>query len=409
MPRIGLTLRGERKVTRVPAPPAITLYEDTLATWGYAGASFVDRQWFCSSGATSVFYGVNSGASGASMGAFDMNARGIGIEGGPNGKHCLVHFDPKKDMYPTYLNNRTYDSTAILTASGIDAGSFSDGTFPIIQGNGSGGVITVLNGVISVTSAGTGYGTGEAIKAGGSRYYLFTGETVYGGIHGHALFRKTRLDQLQAANPIFSQLLGNEDGNGWTRYRPVIRTVVEGKAVNVRFKLEVVNPSAAFYTGNNSLKIGLFGSGSGGLVNSDGHGTVNTNFSAYTGYMIGIGANHRIYKRNPLSSNGLISTMTAYTMLETAPMSFNPTQNPFLPPRNLWPILQVDLTIGKSEGNAYINSIVTGHAGNGDVTNSPQLIITDTAGSFEFDTLAVGCSGSVMDAFKISDVKVIYV
>ena len=60
----------------------------------------------------------------------------------------------------------------ILAAAGVDAGSFSDGTFPIIQGGGSGGVITVLDGVITVTSAGTGYVNGTAQKAGGSRYTL---------------------------------------------------------------------------------------------------------------------------------------------------------------------------------------------------------------------------------------------
>ena len=65
----------------------------------------------------------------------------------------------------------------IVSASGVDAGSFSDGTFPIIQGSGVGGVITILNGVISVTSAGTGYVNGTATKAGGSRYNLVTQST----------------------------------------------------------------------------------------------------------------------------------------------------------------------------------------------------------------------------------------
>jgi hypothetical protein len=65
----------------------------------------------------------------------------------------------------------------ILSVSGVDAGSFSDGTFPIIQGDGVGGVITVLNGVISVTSAGSGYVDGLATKAGGSRYNLITQST----------------------------------------------------------------------------------------------------------------------------------------------------------------------------------------------------------------------------------------
>jgi hypothetical protein len=65
----------------------------------------------------------------------------------------------------------------ILSATGVDAGSFSNGTFPMIQGSGAGGVITILNGVISVTSAGSGYVDGGATKAGGSRYNLVTQST----------------------------------------------------------------------------------------------------------------------------------------------------------------------------------------------------------------------------------------
>jgi hypothetical protein len=65
----------------------------------------------------------------------------------------------------------------IISATGVDAGSFSDGTFPMIQGAGSGGVITIASGVISVISAGSGYVDGLATKAGGSRYNLVTQAT----------------------------------------------------------------------------------------------------------------------------------------------------------------------------------------------------------------------------------------
>jgi hypothetical protein len=65
----------------------------------------------------------------------------------------------------------------IVSATGLDSGSFSNGTFSIIQGGGTGGVITVNSGIITVTSAGTGYADGLAIKAGGSRYILVTTPT----------------------------------------------------------------------------------------------------------------------------------------------------------------------------------------------------------------------------------------
>ena len=68
----------------------------------------------------------------------------------------------------------------ILSATNVDA--LSDGTFPLFQGSASGGVITVLNGVISVTSAGTGYvntvnADTYAGTAGGSRFVLVTQST----------------------------------------------------------------------------------------------------------------------------------------------------------------------------------------------------------------------------------------
>jgi hypothetical protein len=68
----------------------------------------------------------------------------------------------------------------ILSATNVD--SPSNGTFPLIQGGASGGVITVLNGVISVTSAGTGYvntvdTSTYARTGGGSRFVLITQST----------------------------------------------------------------------------------------------------------------------------------------------------------------------------------------------------------------------------------------
>jgi hypothetical protein len=68
----------------------------------------------------------------------------------------------------------------ILSATNVDA--LSNGTFPLFQGGASGGVITVLNGVISVTSAGTGYvntvdTSTYASTGGGSRFVLVTQST----------------------------------------------------------------------------------------------------------------------------------------------------------------------------------------------------------------------------------------
>ena len=395
-------------MTRVPAPPSITLYEDTLSTWGGVDASFLNRQWFSSHGVGSVYYGEYAGANpDRALGWWHPTHKGLIIAGGElrAGRHCLVHFDCLKEQYPAYVNGGTYQSGGILSATGVDAGSFSDGTFAIIQGSGSGGVITVLNGVISVTSAGTGYVDGPAVKAGGSRYNLVTGQVVYGGVYGHGLYRKTGQ---ASGNPIFTSPTNAQDAYGWTRHRPAMRTIQEGEALNVRFKLEVINPTSLFSSASNTLRIGLFGDSGGNFINADETSTVSSDFSPYTGYMIGIGLNHRILKRIPNSSTNLILSSGAFTQLSTTPMRFSIAQNPYLPPRNLWPTLQVDLTIGKSEGMTYIRSIVNGHAGNGDVTEGIQLITTDTPDTLSFNTLAVGSPSNMMDAFKISDVKIIY-
>jgi hypothetical protein len=343
------------------------------------------------------------------VGVWNENNKGLVITGGPTraGRHALVHFDCLKEQYPTYNNQTAYFSGGgILSATGVDAGSFSDGTFPIIQGGGSGGVITVLNGVISVTSAGTGYVDGSAVKAGGSRYNLVTGPVVYGGVYGHGLYRKT---SNSVGDPIFTAPSNAQDVAGWTRYRPAMRTIEEGKALNIRFKVEAINPLSTFFSASNSLRIGLFGDSGGNFINKEDVGPISSDFSLYTGYMIGIGKNHTILKRVPSAANtNLILSSSAFSQQASTPMTFNVTQNPILPPRNLWPILQVDLTIGKSEGNAYINSIVTGHFGNGDVAQGIQLGTIDTPDTLSFNTLVVGAPSNIMDAFKISDVKIIY-
>jgi len=410
MPRIGLSMgQGTRVARPIPAPPSITVYEDTLSTFGAADARFLNRQWFSSHDAVSVHYGEYAGVtSDGVVGVWNQSNKGLVIYSGATkaGRHALVHFDCLKEQYPTFSNGTSYQSGGILSATGVDAGSFSNGTFPIIQGGGSGGVITVLNGVISVTSAGTGYVDGSAVKAGGSRYNLVTGQVVYGGVYGHGLYRKT---SSSVGYPIFTAPSNAQDASGWTRYRPAMRTIEEGKALNIRFKIEVINPLSTFFSASNSLRIGLFGDGGGNFINYDDVGPISSDFSLYTGYMIGIGKNHTILKRVPSAANtNLILSSGAFTGLASTPMTFNVTQNPFLPPRNLWPILQVDLTIGKSGGNAYINSIVTGHLGNGDVTQGIEVSNGDTPDALNFNTLVVGAPSNIMDAFKITDVKIIY-
>jgi hypothetical protein len=333
MPKIGLSLRQGSRVARpIPAPPSITAYEDKLATWGYADASFVDRQWFTSSASANILYGQEAGGN------------GVKILGGAAGKHCLVHFDCLKEQYPLF-------------------------------------------------DLGTMYGGG--------------GQIVYGGVYGHALYQSVGY-RSAGYPPIFTSPSNAMDANGWQRYRPALRTLTEGKAVQVRFKLEVINPTGLFYTAGNTIRIGLLGSDSGNFVNADNVGPTDNVFLPYTGYMIGIGSTHKIYKRAANVNGGLILSLTAYTQLANIPMAFNPTQNPYLPPRDLYPILQVDLTIGRSGGNAYINSIVTGHNGNGDVVDGIQQIITDTPDALSFNTLAVGCVANSMESFRVSDVKIAY-
>jgi hypothetical protein len=373
MPRLGLSLSGNGKSGSGIA--GIELYSDTLQT----AVSFNDRQWFCSDNSNSVLYGAQTSS-------------GSGVE--TTSGHLLVHFDCRKEQYPTYSNSATYGTGKIISAAGVDAGSFSNGTFSIIQGGGSGGVITVLDGVISVTSAGTGYIDGESIKAGGSRYNLVTGDIVYGGTYGHALYRRTAS---ASGAPIFSSALGAPDTNLWTRIKPALRTIQAGQYLNVSFKLEVINPTT-FFDNSNAIRIGILGSSGSvaNLVNTDTIGQ-SAIFSPYTGYLIGIGKNHRIYKRIPdsLNSTSLVSSMAAYTQLTNNSMTFNAG--------GANPVLSVDIKIGRTGANTIIRSVVSGYQANGHVTSGILSTFSDTADTLSFDTLAVQASSLNMSSFRVSN------
>jgi len=379
MPKLGLSLKIGDIISKPYVPPPVSTlytYQDRLATYGTANSSFIDRQWF-SSDSNSLLYGQEiSGGYGAQV---------------PSGRYMVCHFDCLKEQYPTYANGVTYQSGNILSATGVDAGSFSDGTFPIIQGNGSGGVITVLNGVISVTSAGTGYVDGEAIKAGGSRYNLVTGQVVYGGVYGHALFRKT----VPAGGPPFFIGESNAtDTNGWTRHRPALRQLVNGQRMTITLKIEVINPTALFYSSNNNLRVAIHGS-AGDYINRDSIGPTDSRFSLYNGYLFSLGLNHKVYKRIPNLSQSLMGSMSGFTQLSSTEASINPTVSTLA--------FAVKFEMINNSSQRTLITEFAGYNGNDHIV-SGQTMYTGDTDNLGLDTLSVSGSAGTMDSLKISEV-----
>jgi len=224
--------------------------------------------------------------------------------------------------------------------------------------------------------------------------YAGGGQTVYGGIYGHGLFKSVSY-RASGYPPIYSAPTNTIDANGWLRTRPdapPLRTIQEGQSLRIAFRLDLAYTTPTFGASSNAFRIGLFKS-TGDFINTDSVGPVDARFASYTGYMIGIGLNHRILKRIQGSSTNLIASGGAFTQLATSPMTFS----------TLMPSLYVELKVSKSSGLTYIDSLVTGFNGNGNVTNSAQVTVADTADTLSFDTLCLYAGSNMMDAFTVSD------
>ena len=142
------------------------------------------------------------------------------------------------------------------------------------------------------------------------------GDIVYGGFAGHGLYQKTASSSA-GFSPTYTSATDVQDANGWTRYRPTPRQIVQGGTLSISLKLKL-DRTGYTITSNNAIRIGLFES-VGSYINYDNHGLSNAVFNGYSGYMFGYGpADNRILKRTETANPPLISTTTGvYTPLST--------------------------------------------------------------------------------------------
>ena len=160
--------------------------------------------------------------------ASEVNWGAGSLESVGNGKHLVCYFDCMKDKYPAYDGGGVYGADAI----------------------------------------------------------------AYGGIYGHALFRRTGNFGNQGYAPDLLSLNGAQDASGWTRFRPYLRAIAPNQTLTVSFDVTLTSPGDLSIA--NAFRVGLFDSttvNNATYLNEDNRSLSNVRFGGsggvggYRGYM----------------------------------------------------------------------------------------------------------------------------
>ena len=239
------------------------------------------------------------------------------------------------------------------------------------------------------------------------------GEEIYGGVYGHAIFRKTGpgagggsggFPPIMRVDSSGGSVAGLEDVNGWTRIPPPNRVLQDGQTLKVSFNYQATTNTTA-----NILRFGVFNIPpyiTGGItypaVNNDfvsgqptylNQGTASTIYNPASGYAFMFGRNVSyggIYRRIPSSSNTLIGTTgSIYTQLQSGTASSVFTSGTNYP---------ISIRI-KREGSSLRVTSVLPNATITTLDSSPQ--------SFSFNSF-VAYTSSGTTQYIITDMKVEY-
>jgi hypothetical protein len=214
------------------------------------------------------------------------------------------------------------------------------------------------------------------------------GDIVYGGKYGHGLYKKTA-SSIAGFAPVYTSATTAQDANGWTRYRPTIRTIKEGETLKIHFTIKL-DRTGYVTTSSNAMRIGVFKS-TGAYLNASTASLSDAIFNGYSGYMFGTGpANVRILKRTTTSSESLINNSAVYTELAQDGLVGFGSQN------------QYDVAI-------YLNKLATGGlrtaftiTGAG-LSGATTIQYTDTASPYlDFDTLVFYTAANQVASIALS-------
>ena len=215
---------------------------------------------------------------------------------GGGGVNTTVLFDDGFVMWPT---NEAGFTTRQLYSSGLD----SEVTW------GAGSVQSVGNGKHLVCYF-------DCMKDKYPSYDIGAGyggdDIIYGGIYGHALFRRTGGFGNQGDAPNILQPNGTSDG-WWTRFRPYLRAIAPNATLTVSFDVTLASPGDLSLS--NALRVGLFDSTTASnatYINLDAHGLSNSRFGgvgSYRGYMTTFNATKIATFTRTGSSNSLMNTI----------------------------------------------------------------------------------------------------
>lgn len=283
-----------------------------------------------------------------------------------------------------------------------------------------------------LTSAVT-WGSGFLQNAGGGNHFLVyfdclkeqypiydngkayaLNDIVYGGIYGHALFKRTG----NVGNPGYPPNLlftpsGTQDASGWTRFRPTLRTIQAGKTLTFSFSFTAIGPGTI---ASNGFRFGLFDSTIGGVntyINQDNLGLVDARFGGngtlpgYKGYMTTFAGTQKIFTRTDTSSTNLISSISGATTIWTENTSTNLASLAVDKKYNVVLTINRPLTTPTS---LVFKSMITGNNVSGPGANkTPSVSWTDVSPStFAFDTFAAYTTATASSGLKLEDIKVAY-
>lgn len=142
---------------------------------------------------------------------------------------------------------------------------------------------------------------------------------VYGGRHGHALFRRTGNLFTAGLAPDLLSLNGAQDASGWTRFRPYLRAIAPNQTLTVSLDVTLASPGDLSIP--NAFRVGLFDSttvNNATYLNEDNRSLSNVRFggSGGVGGYRGLMSTFNAVKITTLSrtgtSNSLMNTIGSF-------------------------------------------------------------------------------------------------
>lgn len=238
---------------------------------------------------------------------------------------------------------------------------------------------------------------------------------VYGGIYGHALFRRTGGFGNQGDAPNILHIpSGTSDGH-WTRFRPALRTIAPGATLTVTLSFTLQSPGNAL--ASNGVRFALLDStisGGQNYLNEDNLGLSDSRFGGhgggqgYRGYMATFAGQQKLFTRTDTTSFSLTNTITGAGGTVWAE-NFTANLAGLALDTKYQAILKITCPSANPATLAISSTISGGQISGPGNSTTPTITYTDSApNTFSFDTLAAYYTTAAAASLKIENVIATY-